>query len=249
MFESARLKIKRAEQHISDLEARFAAHVATNPHKLLVENNPETGNRHIRVLFKSDPTQSLALIAGDAIHNIRVALDHMTWEAVGRDGGTTDRYLYLPSGDDRVNYESRCKRIKTPSNWVKDLFISLEIFPRGTGDGLYALTQLDNTDKHSTLAIVVKATTTPEIRILSPSGTPALTLIGNTFISTSTDYFDIGKVPHTHKIEFDEDADCAPTIVFNDVRWPNQPVIPTIKQFSQLALGAIQAFEAGFGSP
>ena len=220
MFESAKLKIERANQHICDLEAEFTAYVATKPHRFSIYNDPKSGEPKIRIRFVSDPIQTLSLIIGDAVHNTRAALDHMTWEAIGMDGGTQDRYLILPTGDDRVNYEARCKGIKTPSDWVKDLFVSLEIFPGGNGDFLYVVNQLDTMDKHTALPLAIKATRAPSYTIYGPTGTPTIRMESNTFVSTATDFVNIGNLPPGHSVEPDEDAQCAPAIFFKDV-WMN----------------------------
>ena len=181
MFESAKLKIKRANQHIGALEAEFAAYVATKPHRFSIYHDPKTGQPIVRIRFASAPPQNLSLVIGDAIHNTRAALDHLTWEVVGLDNGTQDRHLSLVTGDNRVNYETACKGIKTPSDWVKDLFISLEIFPGGQGDGLYTLNALDNADKHTVITPVVRATSHPPFTILNPDGTPGIRMEGNVF--------------------------------------------------------------------
>ena len=129
MFESAKLKIIRANQHLRDFETRFAEYVATKPHRFSIHNDPESGQPKIRIRFESDRTKTFTLVVGDAIHNLRTALDHLTWEVIGLDGGTQNRYTKLPTGDNRVYYEAACKGIETPSDWVKSLFISLEPKP------------------------------------------------------------------------------------------------------------------------
>src|SRR5689334_6111092 len=115
MFESAKLKIERAKHHIADVDASFTSFIQTHPHRLAMVVNPETGRMDIKVRLNHELPKSIALTVGDAIHNMRTALDHMTWEVVGRDKGTQDRWLKLPAGDNRVNYEATCQGIKTPS--------------------------------------------------------------------------------------------------------------------------------------
>ncbi len=56
MFESAKLKIIRANQHLLDFEARFAEYVVTNPHRFSIYNDPESGQPKIRIRFESDRT-------------------------------------------------------------------------------------------------------------------------------------------------------------------------------------------------
>src|SRR5262249_26153041 len=118
MFKSARLKVQRGNHHISDIERLFTDFVTTNPHKLIDETDPNDGSVTVRIEFdKEAPVDialaKLALAIGDAIHNLRAALDHMTWELVGMHGGTQDHRLQFPSGRDRNEFEAHCKRIKT----------------------------------------------------------------------------------------------------------------------------------------
>jgi hypothetical protein len=83
MFEDARLKLKRADKHLTDLQARIAAlpdfDVAT------VEINPEGGNEVIKHDIQDRTALSdLALIAGDAVHNLKCALDYTWLETITR---------------------------------------------------------------------------------------------------------------------------------------------------------------------
>src|SRR5579872_3824589 len=149
LFKGAQLKIERADHHITDLVTQFTAFVDANPYTLAIGSNPETGQPAVLIKFRKDIPTTWALIIGDAIHCLRTALDHMTWALVGKDGGTQDRYLSFPTGDNRINFEATCKGIKTPSQSVKDAFAALEVFPEGKGNSLYALSQLDNAEKHS----------------------------------------------------------------------------------------------------
>jgi hypothetical protein len=147
MFNGARLKIGRANQHIADLETAFHTFVKDNPHTIRSSGDPKTGRTIVRVHFDQPIPDTLALIIGDAIHNLRAALDHATWELIGLDGGTQDRYLKFPTGDNRINYEASCKGLKTPREDTKKFFIALAVYKGGAGNILYTLNLLDNADK------------------------------------------------------------------------------------------------------
>jgi hypothetical protein len=99
MFESARLKLQRADYHISDLERQFAAFVAEKPHRF--QSNPNTGSLGIRVRFIKEIPTAFALVIGDAIHNLPASLDDAILELIGIDHGTQDRHLKFPTGDTR----------------------------------------------------------------------------------------------------------------------------------------------------
>src|ERR1035441_1200188 len=81
-FSSSRLKIERAEQHISDLQIQANAFAQANPHIIQIE-------RHLHAdcdVIKIEPAKPLPdrfmLILGDALHNLRTALDHAMHEVV-----------------------------------------------------------------------------------------------------------------------------------------------------------------------
>ncbi|MCH7916033.1 MAG: hypothetical protein IH856_23845 [Deltaproteobacteria bacterium] len=244
MFESARLKIKRADHHISDLEAEFAEFVATKPHRFVVHNDPHTEQIQIRVRFAKHLPETLSLIIGDAAHNLRSALDHLIWEAVGLDGGTQDKHLKFPSGDNRVNFESSCKGIVGASKWIIERLIELEIFPDGNGYMLYALNVLDNRDKHTTLNISLRATSHPDFAVFREDGTLLRKMSGNVFITTGKEGVRVGNIPPGCYLELDDNAECAPDIFLPYGNRGPFPALKTLKQVSQMILEIIKTFEA-----
>ena len=79
-LEGARLKVERAREHLDNLDRAIKAFRATNSY--VVKREFDKGqNRHLfRVhIEKSIPT-AFGLIIGDAVHNLRSALDHVVWE-------------------------------------------------------------------------------------------------------------------------------------------------------------------------
>ena len=231
MFESAKLKVERAKHHITDLEVQFGAFVEKNPYSVAVGHNPETGKATIRLVFKEKIPARFALIIGDAIHNLRTALDHIAWELIGHDGGTQDRYLKFPTGDNRVSFEASCQGIKTPSRAVRDLFQSQEVFPSGKGDILYTLHLLDIADKHTVLTPIIRAAKVSKLIIYHRTGQVQATLIDNIFAGDTGTYADIWNVPEGGYVEIDEDTKATPAIFLANVQGvPAQPVFPLLGQ-------------------
>lgn len=92
IYETARNKVAWANHHIKDIEAR----IECLKKALVVTShvNPETGGEFIKGDF-ADTTQGafvdeLALRLGDAIHNLKCALDHAWFQTVNR---------LIPTGD------------------------------------------------------------------------------------------------------------------------------------------------------
>jgi len=53
------------------------------------------------------PPEDLALIAGDAIHNLRSALDHIAWELVAAGSSEPNHRTQFPVGKTQASYRER----------------------------------------------------------------------------------------------------------------------------------------------
>src|SRR6476619_1299435 len=77
-------KIKRSKEHINNLKQRIDRFDKGQPYEMIEQSNPERPeNRQgiLRILRPIPP--GIPLAAGDAVHNLRSALDHLVWAAVG----------------------------------------------------------------------------------------------------------------------------------------------------------------------
>ncbi len=108
LFMSALLKVERAQQHIAALITIRDA-FTQKPHNLGFYN--ESQEMVVEVRLREPIPTAFALTIGDAVHNLRTALDHATWELVGIDGGKQDRRLAFPSSRIKADYKAACRRI------------------------------------------------------------------------------------------------------------------------------------------
>ena len=107
-YESILLKVGRAKHHISDLEKRRDAFLADEPYRIGAKPHPIPEIEHTRLYVESVkpvPTD-IPLILGDAIHNLRAALDHAAWQLVEAGGGIPSKDTYFPIGDALHEYQS-----------------------------------------------------------------------------------------------------------------------------------------------
>lgn len=147
------LKIERADHHIDKLEEAFSSYVSANLKAMRGEFDPNT--REFRKAQIGIPLPDrTALIIGDAVHNLRVSLDHAYWIMVENNGGQwADRIKFpffsdRPSAEGSINGQPPSSR---PSRQALDyIFGELEPFPGGKF-ALYDLHKLDITDKHQLL--------------------------------------------------------------------------------------------------
>lgn len=81
------LKLKRAGEHIEALKLAVEAWLGTDAYTISREINTETGDTVRRAKIKSSPPVELSLIVGDAVQNLRSALDHAVYFLAERHSG------------------------------------------------------------------------------------------------------------------------------------------------------------------
>lgn len=85
----ARLKVKRAQHHLGDLQQQVADWLVSTPEPQFMQEVLDGGHTHVVRLVDAPQTPiAWSLILGDALHNLRSALDLLTWQAVIAGGGT-----------------------------------------------------------------------------------------------------------------------------------------------------------------
>lgn len=151
------LKIKRAKEHVNDLEREIAAFLATKPYRVGTKHDPKT-RKLVYYVSRCEPTpKMLSLIAGDAIQNLVCALDHMAFQLVCRDTGDHPpnlRKIYFPISDSASEYERRKgKKIEGARQLTFDAIDAIKPY-KGGNDLLWQLGALNNIEKHRSLLAV-----------------------------------------------------------------------------------------------
>ncbi len=178
-----RAKIKRASEHLDAIEREDTAFIKAHA-------DPQTfdyafdGTWHIVSVHPpfGEPPLSLSIICGDAVHNMRSALDHLIWQLVLAEGGKPGRWNYFPifrNRDDFVN------KVRFPKNPKRNPGVLHGLDPNGrpwaiieesqpynggklgrTPDAhpLFIVATLDNTDKHRTLHVYQNVPVEPAVR-------------------------------------------------------------------------------------
>jgi len=242
MFDSAKQKVERANHHMADIEGQFAAFIASKPHTFVVEHDDNTGILRIRIEFRKQLPSTFALIIGDAIHNLRCALDHVAWELADLGGGAkNNRTKFVISGNDGADFEGSCQAIETPSQWVKDVIKATEAFPSGKGHDLFELNRFDNADKHHAITPILRGTTHPPFTVTAKG--VAYRLEGNVFL-TGADEFGLGVFPPGTTVELHNNNQCAPGIFFKKANGRFEPVNPMLWGLRDAVMQAITSIEA-----
>jgi hypothetical protein len=213
MFNSAKLKIKWADEHVANVVTELRAFVQANPQTADLAENTEDGKVSFNLSFSKQPPVRFSLLIADIIHNLRVALDHANWELRGLDGGAQDRWTKLPIADNRKDYEALCGGIKTPRGDLPDFFRHLEFYKGGRGELIYFLHELDVIDKHIILPIKVQ-----RARVFKIVGGDGMLTIN---------------LPDSPRSERDKNTDPALDIFFGKIEgFEFKPVIPTLVHLS-----------------
>jgi hypothetical protein len=158
-FRDSKLKVERGKQLIADLDREIRAYVESRPYALVVEHValviPEVApdpNRCRLVVHVSNPfPDCLALVAGDALHNLRAALDMLAGDVVRLAGKNGDDVRF-PFATDPAHLEGRIIETKFARAGDKAAGI------------IRALHDLDIADKHVAVLEAFSMGAMPDIR-------------------------------------------------------------------------------------
>lgn len=102
---SIRLKLDRAIKHRSELEATLRRFIATNP--LAIERRREGRDGAYSSYYATHVAaipDEISMIAGDALHCARTALDHLACQLVSAAGGTVTGQTKFPVAENETKY-------------------------------------------------------------------------------------------------------------------------------------------------
>ena len=147
----ARAKLDRARLHIAELESQNASFLETKPYDVTPEYYTEK-DMTVYFLDRFTPVPvALPLIIGEAVHNLRSALDIAAWTAYRSDNTDEGRHIYFPIAKDATTYPYESERkLKGVKQSFKDAINTLEPYAGGN-DLLFGLHKLDLADKHQLL--------------------------------------------------------------------------------------------------
>lgn len=174
-YKGARLKIKRADKHIAEAESTIG--ILKDRLVCTANVNPETGGEFIKCDFKEtsdrDSFDELATVIGDAIHNLKCALDHAWLETATRLIPTRNwERTKFPCFLERNELEAALRKLQidTSSPNFFNLILN-DIKPYDRGDfAIRTIHELDLRDKHRLLIPVVHYSSIGRIYLEDESG-------------------------------------------------------------------------------
>jgi hypothetical protein len=152
-----KLKIKRAKEHVADLERQLRAFLDTNPYKVGTKHDPQTRKLIYYVTSIRPIPDCMPLVAGDVIQNLVSSLDHLAYQIVCSDTGDhppNPNWIYFPIADDAAKYEAKKGgKMEGARQETFDAVDALKPY-KGGNDPLWALYRLNNVEKHRLLLTV-----------------------------------------------------------------------------------------------
>ncbi len=150
MFKSAYLKIDRATEHVTQLNELFRKN---RPFSYVLETNTKTGERATFSKENKPVIDRTALICAEAIHSLRVALDHAYWEIVSPFASSPKerRAVQFPFCEraDRLNKTVKNRLANRVSQRFFNAIISLKPYGETGGNKLlYLIDRMDGAEKH-----------------------------------------------------------------------------------------------------
>ncbi|SRR6266403_630958 len=160
-FPGPRLKIRRANKHISDLYDMFVAFSNSNFYAMSVEENLEKRTHSLRLDIDTSGLhfEECAPIIGDVLHNLRSALDHLYFQVVLACDGKTTKWTKFPFEDSREGLRAKVEEALKQQRISREVanFLVDTIKPYQCGNStLWGLHELNIVDKHESLIPVLK---------------------------------------------------------------------------------------------
>ena len=150
-FFNSKLKIERAKRHIRELSNEIVDYLKTKPFRIVVEKDTNSSNHLWTLRVRREVPCHLAVIIGDAIHNLRASLDLLASDLVSIAGGNTNN-VYFPFGDSPEGFEEMVKKRHLDRAGADIVEVVRSFKPYNGGNELLrAIHDLDITDKHKAL--------------------------------------------------------------------------------------------------
>ena len=150
-------KLQRAEEHIFKLQEFWREFRTDDTYPIRSQDTADGAYRMYSLGPVAPIPADVPLITGDAVHNLRSALDHVAYRlvCVGTNSPGPFDSVYFPTGKDAKKFKARIQAI---DKWLRPEAIkeltNVEAYGGGQGEILWHIHYLDIIDKHRLLLTV-----------------------------------------------------------------------------------------------
>jgi hypothetical protein len=244
-FEAAKLKVSRAHSHIEDLRASITMFFAKNPFAIIVEQ-PQAWAKLDKYVWtariRHAVPKTLATTIGDAVHNLRTALDLLASDLV-RLNGHNPHNVFFPFANSAAELEKaiKDKNMHRAGSDAVSLLRTMKPYTNGN-TALRGLHALDIQDKHQALIPAISTAQMPPCTLISggkecaiPSWKSAIPRDGYWLVAMpAVANMVLGsEIPANFALVFDED-----TVFAGD------EIIKKLESLGQLVTSIIESFAA-----
>jgi len=240
IFHDAKLKIKRANQHIQELQRQLDVFLKTDFCRFHVKEDTQTGRHFLKFEQTKLLPVDIPAILGDALHNLRSVLDYVAFEIVNNADGSTD-YVKFPVRETRDELITALKGGEIQAAGADLIALIRDViqpYKGGNGDAVWVLHGLDITDKHFRCVPVISVAALTHV-----TGTAGvMTFADCSFAVGEGGELNIVGMPG--KFTFQGYGQPAFAVLFGKGQvFEGQPVIPMLHQLAQLIASIVQAIE------
>jgi hypothetical protein len=158
-------KFRRASEHLRLLREQTERFIELPAYVPVVDEDPRSGEHVLRVAVRAwPPVLDWAVLAGDAIHNLRSGLDHLAYALCGDPPPRPEKAAF-PIFDTETAFEAKApERLRGAPSEVIRLIKQMQpgagsrTSPGNHCDPLWVLQELSNSEKHR-LVLSVTGTT------------------------------------------------------------------------------------------
>jgi hypothetical protein len=151
----SRAKVERAKKYIQDLNVALKSFFDSKPYGVRTKSNPKAQQLIFYISRVSEPPVDIALIAGDAIQNLRSALDYLACQLyiIGSGNPEPPTRIGFPVFDSSDKYErGKLRKVQGMRPEAIEAIDLLKPY-KGGNDQIWRLHRLNNVDKHRLLIV------------------------------------------------------------------------------------------------
>jgi hypothetical protein len=260
-FRGSRLKVKRAYKHIEELETwlRDLAQSNINTAMSYKDRNPGSESYTINIQRPAGFSEDVATIVGDAVHNLRAALDHIATAIViaGREDDPALAYFPL--------YDSRQSLVKSPEygliervapNLALEIADVIKLYKTGGDSRFWGLNRLDRMDKHR---LLIPTLTESGYRVIAiredqednpPGATTGAIFMLYGIIAADGTVIQVAREPRIGTRAYvHNQRNGYPSIEIKFEKgeaFEDKPIIPTLRELAELVGSTIDKLEARY---
>jgi hypothetical protein len=148
-------KLNWAEEHIKNLNAATDRFRKAHPDIVVAEPHEDLGEVWHKVAYVPEIPDPIALMLGDALYNLRAALDYLAQELVVAAGNEPSGQTAFPIFDTADEYWERMgRKVKGMRQSAIEAINRIQPYEGGFSHALWQLHRLNNIDKHRVLLTI-----------------------------------------------------------------------------------------------